>query len=129
MSKSKRSAKSNKANKPNSKPKVAKKSRKQRELVPAAPADPVEQPAVEVQPQSDCPYRPGTLYGTLFIEGNRDYIPKGELIKKVAELTGKSEKVVGFAYQVLKSKTHRSNKNRSTELTEGDKVKLVAIQH
>jgi len=125
MSKSKRTAKSKKSSKLSRKFKVTKKSRKQREATPAAP---VEQPAVEAQPQSDCPYRPGTLYGTLFIEGNKDYIPKADLIKKVAELTGKSEKVVGFAYQVLKSKTHRSNKNRSTELTEGDKIKLVAIQ-
>ena len=116
MSKSKRSAKSNR------KPKVTKKTTK-----PRQPKS--EQPVSETQPpQSDCPYRPGTLYGTMFVEGNRDYIAKSELIKKVAELTGKSEKVVGFAYQVLKSKTHRSNKNRSTELTEGDKIKLVAIQ-
>ena len=119
MSKSKHTAKSNKLNR---KSKTAKKSRKQPKTAP------VEQPAIEAQPQTDCPYRPGTLYGTLFIEGNRDYIAKSELIKKVAELTGKSEKVVGFAYQVLKSKGHRSNKNRSTVLTEGDKIKLVAIQ-
>jgi len=116
MSKSKRTVKSNR------KPKAAKKSNKQRQPKP-------EQPVSETQPpQSDCPYRPGTLYGTLFVEGNKDYIAKGELIKKVAAMTGKSEKVVAFAYQVLKSKTHRSNKNRSTELTEGDKVKLVVIR-
>ena len=80
------------------------------------------------QQQSDCPYRPGTLYGILFVEGNKDYVPKAELLQRVANLTGKSAKVVGFAYQVLKSKSHRSNKNRSTELTEGDKVKLIAIR-
>ena len=57
-----------------------------------------------------------------------DYISKDELIKRVAELTGKSEKVVGFAYSVLKSPKHRSNKNRSAELTEGDKVKLILIR-
>ena len=118
MSKSKRTAKSSKSTRA---PKAAKKSRQQQQ----APL--VEQAAGESQPQTDCPYRPGTLYGTLFTEGNKDYIAKGELIKKVAEMTGKAEKVVGFAYQVLKSKTHRSNKNRSTELIEGDKVKLVAI--
>ena len=78
--------------------------------------------------QADCPYRPGTLYGTLFLEGNRDYIPKDELIKRVAETTGKSEKVVNFAFAVLKSPKHRSNKNRSAELTEGDKVKLILIR-
>lgn len=121
MSKPKRSAKSN------HKPKAAKKSRPMRVSKPKPSA--VAQPATETQPLNpDCPYRPGTLYGTLFTEGNKDYIAKGELIKKVAALTGKSEKVVNFAYQVLKSKTHRSNKNRSTELTEGDTVKLVAIQ-
>ena len=77
--------------------------------------------------QPDCPYRAGTLYGALFVEGNRDYILKSDLIKRVAETTGKSEKVVNFAFQVLKSPKHRSNKNRSTELTEGDKVKLIPI--
>ena len=82
---------------------------------------------IEAQ-NTDCPYRAGTLYGTLFVEGNRDYISKDELIKRVAQLTGKSEKVVGFAYQVLKGPKHRSNKNRSTELTEGDKVKLIPIR-
>jgi len=85
-------------------------------------------PAIAAAPNPDCPYRVGTLYASLFIEANRDYVSKGELIKRVAEMTGKSEKVVSFAYQVLKSKTHRSNKNRSTELTEGDKVKLIAIR-
>ena len=76
---------------------------------------------------SDCPYRPGTLYGTLFTEASKEYCDKSEVIKRVSALTGKSETVVNFAYQVLKSKGHRSNKNRSTELKEGDKVKLVAI--
>ena len=78
--------------------------------------------------QADCPYRAGTLYGSLFVEGNRDYSLKDELIRKVAETTGKSEKVVNFAFQVLKSPKHRSSKNRSTELTEGDKVKLIPIR-
>ena len=85
-------------------------------------------PSNAAAPNPDCPYRVGTLYGTLFVEGNRDYIVKDELIHKVAEMTGKSEKVVNFAFAVLKSPKHRSNKNRSTELTEGDKVKLVAIR-
>jgi hypothetical protein len=76
----------------------------------------------------DCPYRVGTLYGTLFTEGNRDYIAKPDLIAKVAELMGKSVKVVGFAYEVLKSKGHRSNKGRSTAIEQGGKVKLVATR-
>ena len=78
--------------------------------------------------QADCPYRAGTLYGTLFVEGNRDYILKDDLIKRVAELTGKSEKVVNFAYQVLKSPKHRSNKNRSTVIEEDGKIKLIPIR-
>jgi hypothetical protein len=68
------------------------------------------------------------LYASLFVAGNADYISKDELIKHVSELTGKSEKVVNFAFAVLKSPKHRSNKNRSTELTEGGKVKLIPIR-
>ena len=79
--------------------------------------------------QPDCPYRPGTLYGTLFTEANKDYILKDELIRKVAEMTNKSEKVVGFAYQVLKSPKHRSNKGRSTVIEENGKVKLIRIRN
>ena len=116
MSKSKRTAKSNRS------ARTAKKPSKKFQRKP-------DQSVAQSQPpQPDCPYRPGTLYGTLYVEGNKDYIAKADLIKKVAELTAKSEKVVGFAYQVLKSKTHRSNKNRSTELVEDDKVKLIAIR-
>ena len=85
-------------------------------------------PTNAVAPNPDCPYRVGTLYAALFVEANRDYVSKDELIKRVAETTGKSEKVVNFAYQVLKSPKHRSNKNRSTELTEGDKIKLIPIR-
>jgi hypothetical protein len=76
----------------------------------------------------DCPYRTGTLYGTLFTEGNKDYIVKPDLIAKVAELMGKSVKVVGFAYEVLKSKGHRSNKGRSTTIEQDGKIKLVAVR-
>jgi hypothetical protein len=82
-----------------------------------------------VAPNPDCPYRTGTLYGTLFTEGNRDYICKPELIAKVAQLMGKSVKVVGFAYEVLKSKGHRSNKGRSTAIEQDGKVKLVAVRN
>jgi hypothetical protein len=75
---------------------------------------------------TDYPFRPGTLYATLFVEGNKDYISKDELIARVAELTKKSEKVVNFAFQVLKSQKHRSNKGRNTLLEENGKVKLIA---
>ena len=71
----------------------------------------------------DCPYRAGTLYGTLFSLG-RDYIDKAELITKTAKATGKSERVIGYAYQVLRSKNHRSNQG-STLLEENGRVKFV----
>jgi hypothetical protein len=82
MSKSKRTAKSNKSNR------KAKSAKKATNPQPMKISDTI--PAS----QWECPYRYGTLYGTLFVVGGKDYINKGELIKKVAELTGKSEKVV-----------------------------------
>lgn len=85
-------------------------------------------PTQTAAPNLECGYRAGTLYSTLFIEGNKDYIEKSDLIKQVAEKTGKSEIVVNFAYQVLKSPKHRSNKNRSAVIEEGGKVKLITIR-
>ena len=76
----------------------------------------------------DCPYRVGTLYAALFVEGNKDYVSKDELIRKVAEMTKKSEKVVNFAFRVLKSPKRRSNKKRSTIIEENGKIKLIAIR-
>jgi hypothetical protein len=67
------------------------------------------------------------LYETLFTEGNRGYITKDELIRKVAKMTGKPEKVVGYAYQVLKNPNHPSNMGRTTALNEADKVKLIPV--
>jgi hypothetical protein len=110
------------------KKKAAKKSK--RTTKPNRPKTRAAKPKVAANP--DCPYRPGTLYGTLFTEGNRDYVAKADLIAKVAKLTGKSEKVVGYAYDVLKAKTHRSNKGRSTVLTEGEgesqKIKIIMLK-
>jgi hypothetical protein len=39
----------------------------------------------------DCPYRPATLYGTLFIEGSKDYIAKDTLIETVAGVNNSRE--------------------------------------
>ena len=118
--------------KPQPKPKAKRHAKKSRPQKPpkAASAKPATPPApAGATTATDCPYRPTTLYGTLFAEGNRGYIAKAELITKVAQMTGKSEKVVGFAFQVLKSQTHRSNGGRSTMITEGDRIKLVAMRH
>jgi hypothetical protein len=93
-----------------------------------SPTKPTRKPNQHPIAQADCPYRAGTLYGALFIEGNKDYISKDELIRKVADTTGKSEKVVNFAFQVLKSPKPRSNKNRSTVIEEDGKIKLIPIR-
>ena len=93
-----------------------------------ATTKPQRKPANAAAPNPDCPYRSGTLYAALFTAGNADYISKDQLIKQVAEKTGKSEKVVSFGYQVLKSKGHKSNGGRSCEIQEGDRVKLIAIR-
>ena len=106
------------------------KTKTKRQAKPARKAKlkPHREPTNAVAPNPDCPYRVGTLYAALFVAGNADYVSKDELIRKVAETTGKSEKVVNFAFAVLKSPKHRSNKNRSTMLTEGERVKLIPIR-
>jgi hypothetical protein len=53
-------------------------------------------PTNAAAPNPDCPHRPGTLYTSLFAEGNQDYILKGELIKKVAEMTKNPRKWLGL---------------------------------
>ena len=70
------------------------------------------------------------MYGILFSQGSQDYIAKADLIKKVANLTGKSEKVIGYAFQVLKARNHKSNGGRSVLLTDETtgKVKFVALE-
>jgi hypothetical protein len=85
-------------------------------------------PSNAAAPNPDCPYRSSSLYGVLFAEANRDYVSKDELLKRVAEKTGKPIRSVEFAYQVLKSKSHKSNGGRSCELQEDGKVKLICIQ-
>jgi hypothetical protein len=85
-------------------------------------------PTNTTAPNPECPYRPTSMYGVLYVEGSRGYIARDELIKKVAKLTGKSEKLVGFGFQVLRSPTHRSNKNRSTVIEEDGRIKLIAIR-
>ena len=99
------------------KPKVSKPKAK-------APAKPV---AVTTTASPDQVYRPGTMYACLFDAG-QDYIAKPDLIAKVANLTGKSEKVVGFAFQVLKSRNHKSNRGRSALIEENGLVKFVTLK-
>ena len=109
--------------KPKTKRHASRKTKLARNAVPKPHPKPMD-----VAANPDCPYRVGTLYAALFVEGNRDYVSKDELIKRVAEMTGKPIRSVEFGYQVLKSKSHRSNGGRSMELTEGDKIKLIALK-
>ena len=104
---------------------TAKRSHKRKASTTKAPAKPV---AVTTTANPDQMYRPGTMYACLFDAG-QDYILKSDLIKKVADLTGKSEKVVGFAFQVLKARHHKSNNGRSALLTDdAGLVKFVKLQ-
>jgi hypothetical protein len=55
-------------------------------------------------------------------------VGKDEPVKRVAGLTGKPEKVVNFAFRVLKRPSHQSNKKRSMLLGESGQVKLSGIR-
>ena len=73
-----------------------------------------------------CPYHRG-LYRTLFIESNRGFAEPDALVSRLGEL-GHKESAVRFALAVLKNPNHQSNGGRSTLLTEGTKVKLIALE-
>ena len=88
----------------------------------------VKAPKPAVSPDPNNVYRPLSMYGVLFREGSQDLIAKTDLIKKVAEITGKSEKVIGYAFQVLKARNHRSNRGRSALIEENGLVKFVRLQ-
>ncbi len=82
---------------------------------PARDAKPKPQrkPTNAAAPNPDCPYRVGTLYASLFIEGNRDYVSKDELIKLVAEKTCKPI-FPGFVSQVNVSDIYWSRINKGS---------------
>jgi hypothetical protein len=71
------------------------------------------------------PYRPSSMYAILFEQGSKDYIGKEDLISKVAELTNKPKQSVGFAFEVLKNESHKSNGGRSTVIKEGKEFKFI----
>ena len=102
------------------------KSTAKRHLKPKVKAKPEAKPVAAADPNN--PFRPTSMYGVLFREGSQDYIAKADLIKKVAELTGKSEKVIGYAFQVIKARNHKSNGGRSCMLEENGLVKFVRLQ-
>jgi hypothetical protein len=104
------------------------KTKRQTKPARKAKLKPQHKPSNATALNPDCPYRVGTLFGCLFVEANKDYVSKDELLKRVVEMTGKPLRSVEFGYQVLKSKSHRSNDGRSMQLTEGDKIKLIALK-
>ena len=114
-------AKSSKSKKSTAKPQTP----KRKASTTKAPAKPV---AVSTTASPDQVYRPSSMYGVLFAEGSREYIAKDALITKVAELTGKSDKVIGYAFQVLKARNHRSNRGRSALIEENGLVKFVTLK-
>ena len=79
-------------------------------------------------PSPDNPYRPGSTYATIFAEGSKRFMAKAELIAKVADMTSRPDRSIGFSLSVLCHKAHSSNNGRSMALKEDGKIKLVALK-
>jgi len=105
------------------------KAKSPKSIKPKASKPKVKPEAKPIPADPNNPYRPTSTYGVLFREG-QDYIAKSDLIKKVADLTRKSEKVIGYSYDVLRSRHHKSNGGRSVLLVDEatGKVKFVALK-
>ncbi len=72
-------------------------------------------------------FRNGTHYAILFAEGNKGFIDRKELITKVAQLTGRPEKLVKYDYGVMQCTAHKSNRNRAKVIEDSEgKVRIVA---
>jgi hypothetical protein len=77
------------------------------------------------------PYRQGSMYNILFEEGSKGFVPKQELIERVANLVSKAPKMIDWAFSVVGSPLgkHQSNGGRSQCVRDsGGQVKLVAIR-
>jgi hypothetical protein len=73
------------------------------------------------------PYRRGSTYDILFLEGTKDFQTKKDLVERVAALTGKPVTSISFSLSVLINKAHTSNNGRSTVLKDGNMLKLIAL--
>ena len=84
----------------------------------------------DAPPDADNPYRPGSTYAVLFQEGSKRFMAKGDLIERVAAMTRKSPKCIGFSLSVLCHKSHSSNCGRSTVLYDESRnlMKLIALK-
>ncbi len=77
------------------------------------------------------PYRPGSMYHRLFEVGSKGFMPKRELIERVAGLVSKAPKLIDWAFSVVGSPggKHQSNAGRSQAVKDAEgRVKLVAIR-
>jgi len=77
----------------------------------------------------DNPYRQGSVYALIFKVGSTGgYMTKAAIVEKVAALTGKSTKCIGFSLEVLCRKGHSSNHGSMALRDEdGKKIKLIAV--
>jgi hypothetical protein len=74
------------------------------------------------------PYREGSMYHTLFREGNAKSWEKPDLVARVSRLTKKSTRCITFALAVLGNPHQRSNLGRSCFLRDGKgRVQLIAL--
>lgn len=110
--------------------KVSKSARKSKPAAKAKAKQPktTKQPAAkQAAPKAEKGSLYRGMYGALYAEASKGFAKRDEVIARVAKATGKSEECVGFAYQVLRSPKHQSNKSRSTEVRQGELVKLVPV--
>ena len=77
---------------------------------------------------SENPYRQGSVYALIFKVGSVGYMTKAEIIDKVAAITGKPAKCIGYSLEVLCRKGHSSNHGSMALRNEdGKRIKLIAV--
>lgn len=72
-------------------------------------------------------FRSNSHYGILVREGSRAYVLRDDLINKVANLTGRSKKLVLFDYYVISLPSHKSNNGRTKvdSTSVAGKIKII----
>jgi hypothetical protein len=63
----------------------------------------------DIPDEVENPYRAGSTYAVIFKVGSTGYMTKAEIIDKVAAITGKPAKCIGYSLEVLCRKGHSSN--------------------
>jgi hypothetical protein len=76
----------------------------------------------------DNPYRPRSVYHQIYHEASKGFQSKAAIIEKVAALTAKSSRCIGFSLEVLCRKGHSSNHGSMALRDEdGKRIKLIAV--